>query len=163
MTFTPKEFKYANIDETTLQRFPSVESGLQYLLIQNATYNEETEVYDVMFKSLANEATFRIRTFMVNKDNKPNYMSVHWHNSLGYACCGVRTSLAPEDLIGCVVMADVQLKPNWKDEKKYKEEMESTGKSDVPLYPTISAESIEPIPEDMMAYSERPDQFFVPQ
>ena len=83
MTFTPKEFKYSNIDDTKLQRFPSVEAGPQFLIIENATYDPETEIFDVMFRSLSNEAKFRIRSFMLGKDGKPNYISVHWHNMLG--------------------------------------------------------------------------------
>lgn len=162
MTFTPKQFKYSNMDESKLQRYPSPEVGLQYLLIEGADYNEETEVFDVMFKSLSNEAKFRIRSFMLSKDGKPNYMSVHWHNMLGYACCGIKTALLPEDLIGCVVMANVNLEPGWKDKKQYEEDMRTKGTSDVTLYPQIPADSFEPIPEDMMEFSQRPDQFYIP-
>jgi len=162
MTFTPKQFKYSNIDDTKLQRFPSVEAGPQFLIIENATYDPETEVFDVMFRSLSNEAKFRIRSFMLGKDGKPNYMSVHWHNMLGYACCGIKTALDPTDLIGCVVQATVGLEPSWKDKKQYQADMETKGESDVPLYPQINADTFEPIPEDMMAFSERQDQFYVP-
>lgn len=170
MTFTPKPSTYGGINEDTLKKstFTSVEAGPQFLIIEGAqdwTKDELTpkDEFDVHFRSLYNDAKFRIKNFMKNKDGSLSYMSIHWLNMLGYACCGVKTALDPEDLIGCVVLADVTLEPSWKDKKQYEAEMQEHGASSVNLYPQIKADTFEPVSESTVKeYSGRQDQFFVP-
>ena len=172
MTFTPKPSTYGGINEETLKKnnFVTAEAGPQYLFIEHAqdwkkTYNEDgpKDWFDVTFRSTYNDAKFRIRNFMKNKDGTLSYMSVHWLNMLGYACCGVKTALDPEDLVGCVVLADVSLEPDWKNRKQYEDEMQREGASTVPLYPQINADSFEPVTENTVKECKgRPDQFFIP-
>lgn len=173
MTFTPRETKYSGIDEETLKPeggsgFTKPEAGPQYLMIEDAFVGEDDygrEITKVWFRSLYNDAKFFITKFMKNKDNETlNYYSMRWVNSLGYAICGIRTALDPEDLKGRVIMADVKLEPAWKDKKQYIVDMETKGESDIPVYANVEADSIEPVSEEVVkdfCAPGRQDQFFI--
>ena len=174
MTFTPKESKYGGVDEETLKKegqgsYLRPEAGPQYLLIEDAfegTDDWGREIKRITFRSMFNEAKFFITKYMKNKDNDNlNYYTMHWLNSLGYAVCGIRTDLDPTDLIGRIVMAEVKLEPAWKDKKQYEADIREKGESDIPVYPNIDADSIEPVTEAIVeeyCSEDKQDQFFLP-
>ena len=173
MTFTPRQSKYGGVDEETLKKeggFAKPEAGFQYLLIEDAfegTDDWGREIKRITFRSIYNEARFFITRFMKNKDDDSlNYYTMHWLNSIGYAVCGIKTDLDPEDLKGRVIAAEVKLEPAWKDKKQYEADLATKGESDIPVYANIDANTIEPVPESVVkefCAPDKQDQFFIPE
>lgn len=97
----------------------TIEFGLRYLFIENATYDAEKKEYKIYVKDLTNEATYSLTYWLEgwNKDKTArvdNQTSIGTLNTLGEALAGVNIGIPnPQDIIGGVVLADVkESKPN---------------------------------------------------
>lgn len=143
MTFESTDWEFSNM--TDVADFIQVEPGDQYLYIESATYDPEACNMDINFKSLTNGATFRIRYFMLTKEGKQNSFTGRVLKSLGRAINDEDKVLAPCDIEGAVVRANVQMTVP----------KEEGGKS----YPKV--EEYLPIDESIMQYSGKPDQYFL--
>lgn len=143
MTFESTDWEYSNM--TTETEFAQPEAGDQYLLIKHATYDPDSAHMDIEFVSLANGASFRIRFFMLTKEGKQNGFTGRVLRTLGKAVNNEDKVLAPGDIIGAVVRANVM----------FTTPKEEGGKS----YPKV--EEFLPVPKDLMDFSEKPDQYFI--
>lgn len=155
----PKQWEYSNMNEEEYRpQFKTVEPGQQYIHIDNAEFDPETKRYVLDMTSLSSEAKFKIFQRLTKNDGTTNYFGLKWLNNLGYACSGYKTVLQPDEMIGCVFIGDVTLEPSFQDKAKWEEDMKTKGVSDVRLYPNINPDSIQPITEDMMEFSDHVDE-----
>ena len=141
MVFESKDWEFSNMTAENTQP----EEGDQYLLIQSAMYNPDTAQMDINFKSLSNDATFRIRYFMLTKQGNHNGFTARVLRSLGKAVNNEDKVLAPCDIEGAVVRANVKFTVPKNEGDK--------------TYPTI--EEYLPIPEEVLGFSEKPDQYCI--
>ena len=142
MTFDSTKWEYSDMTDTV--EFTQPEAGDQYLLIEEAVYDPDGAHMDIRFKSLANGAGFRLRYFFLTKDGKQNGFTGKVLKSLGRAINNEDVVLAPCDIIGAVVRANVILPPAKEPGAK--------------VYPRI--DEYLPIPEEMMMYSTKADQYY---
>ena len=156
MAFTPKDWTYSNInaDELINSTPTQIVPGEQFLIIEDAVLDETnpaSPTYKIKFRSCS-EGTpiFTITQYLLKKDGTKSGYAIKWLNNLGYACCGVKTTLTPDEYRGCVVKAVVGLAPSYKDKEKYVADMKEKGSSDVKLYATINADDIEPAPRSIV-------------
>lgn len=145
MVFKSTEWEYTNMATET--EYTPVEAGDQYLYIQDATYYPDACHYDIEFKSLSNGAVFRIRYFMLTKEGKQNGFTGKVLHTLGKAINNEDVVLAPADIIGAVVRANVQFTVPKTEGGK--------------AYPKV--EEFHAVPEDLLQYSGKPDQYFLPE
>ncbi len=143
MVFKSTDWEYS--DMPTEGEFSQPEAGDQYLLIEKAEYDPTQEVTDIFFQSLLNSAQFRVRYYMKTKDGQKNWYTGKTLHSLGKAINNEDKALAPCDIIGAVVRATV----NFTTPKV------EGGKS----YPVI--DEFQPITEDIMEYSQKPEQYYL--
>ncbi len=143
MTFESTDWEYSNMSTETA--FTAPEAGDQYLYIENAMYDPDACHMDIEFKSLGNGASFRIRYFMLTKTGQQNGYTGRVLRSLGKAINNEDKVLAPGDIVGAVVRANVTFTIP-------KEEGAKT-------YPKI--EEFLPVPQDLMEYSDKKDQYFL--
>ncbi len=146
MTFTPKEWQYSNYEPKIAEyKIPSI--GRKYLRIVDAELINDIKM-KITFKTLDEEdALFSVWYNLVNADMSVNDRSLSNLNSLGYACCGQKTALLPEDLVGCVVIGDIK---------------HSVNKNNPDKPPFVNIYHYDPIDEEIMYLSDRQDQFYVP-
>ena len=145
MVFTPKEWKFSNY-EPKIAEFKTPTEGRKYLRIISAELKDDIKM-KIIFKTLDDEdALFSVWYTLMNSDMSFNDRSLGSLTSLGYACCGVKTALLPEDLIGCVVIGDIKLAANKDPERP----------------PYVNIYHYEPIDSDVMYLSDRQDQFYIP-
>lgn len=142
MTFESTEWEFSNMSTET--EFAQPEAGDQYLRIESASYDPDAAHMDINFKSLGNGAEFRIRYFMLTKNGNQNGFTGRVLRTLGKAVNNEDKVLAPCDIEGAVVRANVQ----------FTVPKEEGGKS----YPKI--EEFLPVPKDLLEYSGKPDQYF---
>ena len=143
MTFESTAWKYS--DMTTETEFAQPIAGDQYLFIKAASFDPDAEHMDIEFQSLANGADFRIRFFMLTKEGKQNGFTGRVLKTLGRAINNEDKVLAPCDIIGAVVRANVTF---------------TTPKDlNARAYPKV--EEFLPVPEDLMEFSEKKDQYFI--
>lgn len=171
MVFTPKTWEMSNLNEEDYKSAPKqIEEGEQYILINDVEFDPATKVYAFEMTSLMSNTSFRQKQYMTRAGDPSaiNYYALKWMNALGYACCGIKTVLQADEMKGCVFYAEIKMEPSWKDRKQWEQDIITTGTSSIKTYPTISADSIRPIPSDMLAFSEHydeetgePDQFTV--
>ena len=142
MTFESTDWEYSNM--TTETEFAQPEAGDQYLYIKGATFDPDAAHMDINFKSLGNGAEFRIRYFMLTKNGSQNGFTGRVLRTLGRAVNNEDKVLAPSDITGAVVRANVM----------FTTPKEDGGKS----YPKI--EEFLPVSKDLAEYSDKPDQYF---
>ena len=114
MAFKVTEWAYQNMD---VSEPAEVEEGVQYLSIMGASFEEDSGIYSIQFKSLSNEAQFTIKywTVFAGKDGfiTPNVRSRQTLVTLGTALAGTPIGIPnPVDIVGGVVMAKVVLNPS---------------------------------------------------
>lgn len=162
MVFEPTKWEGSTIDVDPDMNYDRIdpEPGLQYLVITGASMDNSTARYSVDCMSLTNNAEFRLTYFFGDKNdtsarpawvNKKQMGSVA---SLGIALTGKNYGvIAPKDVIGGVVMADVMVTESEKDGK---------------IRHFARVYKFEPVPRDIAAaYSEikdgdgNVDQYFV--
>lgn len=145
MVFTPKEWQYSNYEPKVAEyKIPSI--GKKYLRIIKAEIINDIKMR-ITFKTLDDEdALFSVWYNLVNSDMSVNDRALSNLNSLGYACCGQKTALLPEDLVGCVVIGDIKHGTNKDPDKP----------------PFVNIYHYEPIEEYIMFLSDRQDQFYIP-
>lgn len=143
MTFESTDWEFSNMSTET--EYTQPEAGDQYLFIKHAEYDPDSARMDIEFRSLSNGAEFRVRFFMLTKEGKQNGFTGRVLRTLGKAINNEDKVLAPSDITGAVVRANVA----------FTVPKEEGGKS----YPKI--EEFLPVPEDLVQYSEKPDQYFL--
>ena len=143
MTFESTDWEFSDMPTET--EFVQPEAGDQYLYIKNAMYNPDAYQMDIEFKSLTNGAEFRVRYFMLTKEGKKNGFTGKVLRTLGVAVNNEDKVLAPNDIVGAVVRANVQFTMPKAD----------NGKS----YPKI--EEFLPVSESLIEYSDKKDQYFL--
>ncbi len=144
---TQWELSDITVDPDAENNFIDPEPGLQYLVIKDAQFTAENARYKITFESLTNSAEVRVTYFFADKNdvNVPpactNKKQMGCVASLGKALAGVNINIpAPQDIIGGVVMADVQV-----------DEVEKDGK--IRKYPKIW--KYEPVPKEIaLSYSD---------
>jgi len=142
MTFESKDWEFSNMSTET--EFVQPEAGDQYLYIESASYDPDSAHMDINFRSLGNGAEFRIRYFMLTKNGNQNGFTGRVLRTLGKAVNNEDKVLAPSDIEGAVVRANVM----------FTTPKEEGGKS----YPKI--EEFLPVSKDLAEFSGKPDQYF---
>lgn len=146
MAFQVTEWEYSNVVDAT--SIPA-EAGEQYLMILDAHFNQESDEYTIVVKSLLNDAEFSLRYWLTSRDEYgaiiPNSKSRGTLVSLGMALAGEPIGIPnPVDIKGTVVHTKIVYgKPNDK------------GVS----YPRVY--SFQAVPEDIALLATR-DQYFIP-
>lgn len=147
MAFKITEWAHQNME---IPEPIEAEAGVQYLSIQAASFNEDTGVYRIQFKSLSNEALIDIWYKTINSGDNgfitPNVRSRQTLVTLGAALAGTPIGIPnPVDIVGGVVMANVILNPSKTNpDKKF-----------------ANIYSYESVPEDLRPFATI-DQYFTP-
>jgi hypothetical protein len=147
MAFQRTEWEFSDVVDAT--QIPA-EEGVQYLLILDAIYNDESDEYTLSVKSLTNDAEFNLRYWLTTRDQNgallPNSKSRGTLISLGVALAGEPIGIPnPVDIRGGVVQANVTMgKPNAKGVQ----------------YPRVY--TFQAVPEDIVLGFATIDQYFIP-
>lgn len=127
--------------------------GLQYLQINKAELDESTARYKLGLKSLSNNAYLNLSYWLDQVDQEtgqpvPDPKSRRVLISLKRALYGPEAKGIPHpnDIIGCVVLAEVKMQPTKKDPSK--------------VYPRIY--DYKPVPEGVAKDFGNPDQYALP-
>lgn len=146
------ETKWEYSTEEPSEEYIAPEEGVQFLVIRKAERDMNTNVYALYLSSLTNGAFFTVRYYLdaINKetgDVEPDAKQRRTLISLKRALYGPEAVGIPypDDIIGCVVEADVKMsKPN------------AEGKQ----YPRIYG--FKAVPADIALEYGNPDQYMLP-
>jgi hypothetical protein len=144
---------WAFSNEEPTSEFTDPVEGLQYLIVKKAEYNDDTSQYMLTLESLTNNAYLNLRYWLmrVNKETgmpEPDAAQRRTLISLKKALYGPEAVGIPNpmDIVGCAVLAEVQLsKPN------------DNGKR----YPRIY--NYKPVPEGVAKDFGNPEQYSLPE
>ena len=156
----PRQWEWSNKNEEDYKPvFKTVAEGEQYLHIDKVSFDEDTKNYVFEMTSLAETGgSFKIFQKLLKNDGTTNYFGLKWLNAIGYACSGFHTVLQADEMTGCVILATITLEPSFKEKEQYMKDMAERGVSSIRTYPTIDAESIEPVSSEMKDWSDHVDE-----
>lgn len=113
----PGEFKPTfwdlSMKVAQVKKVAPLSEGTHILRVADASFDFETQRYKIKFASFTNPGEeSAITYFLTKRDGTDNDYVVGVLNDIAFAMCGNRnTVLAPEDLMGRFIVADVTLGP----------------------------------------------------